>query len=218
MGHPSVSDVLHYVRSLVGLPQAETLGDAALLRRFAIEREEAALVSLLQRHGPLGLAACRQVLADPHAAEDAFQATFLMPEKPRRSTGRSRSALGCTVSRTALPGRPRSPQPDATLMRRRRSLGRWPRSGQGKTAADEAILKWMHNEAKDKTDGWWLCRTELEHYRAYTAESGLQAAMLFRGGKRGLPPLEKLLADYRPRMVTIEVGIYVRVSHILEER
>src|SRR5437016_3969379 len=43
--------------------------------------------------------------------------------------------------------------------------GTWPRSGKGKTAADEAILKWMHTEAKDKTDGWWLCRTELEHYR-----------------------------------------------------
>ena len=32
----------------------------------------------------------------------------------------------------------------------------------------------MTAEARDKTDGWWLCRTELEHYRAYTAESGLK--------------------------------------------
>lgn len=86
--------------------------------------------------------------------------------------------------------------------------GTWARSGKGKTEEDQAILKWMHTEAKDKTDGWWLCRTEVVHYRAHTSESGLQAAMLFAGGKRGLAPLEKLLDTYRPRMVTFEVGIY----------
>src|ERR1700732_3530973 len=31
----------------------------------------------------------------------------------------------------------------------------WARSGKGKTAEDEAVLKWMHTDAKDKTDGWW---------------------------------------------------------------
>lgn len=86
--------------------------------------------------------------------------------------------------------------------------GTWPRSGKGKTPEDIAILKWMHTDAKDKTDGWWLCRTELEHYRAYTAESGLKSAMLLEGGKRGLPTLEKMLDEYKPRIVTIECGIY----------
>ncbi len=86
--------------------------------------------------------------------------------------------------------------------------GTWPRSGKGKTREDEAILKWMHTDKKNKTDGWWLCRTELVPYRAYTAESGLKSAMLFAGGKRGLPTLEKMLDDYKPRMVTIECGIY----------
>jgi lysophospholipase L1-like esterase len=86
--------------------------------------------------------------------------------------------------------------------------GSWPRNGKGKTPEDTAILKWMHTEAKDKTDGWWLCRTELEHYRAYTSESGLKSAMLLDGGKRGLPTLEKMLDEYKPRMVTIECGIY----------
>jgi hypothetical protein len=86
--------------------------------------------------------------------------------------------------------------------------GTWARSGKGKTAEDEAILKWMHTGANDKTDGWWLCRMEVVHYRAHTSESGLQAAMLLEGGKRGLPTLEKILDEYRPRMVTLEVGIY----------
>lgn len=86
--------------------------------------------------------------------------------------------------------------------------GTWARNGKGKTRDDEAILKWMHTEKRDKTDGWWLCRTEVEHYRAYTSESGLKSAMLLEGGNRGLPKLEKLLDEYKPRIVTIECGIY----------
>ncbi len=86
--------------------------------------------------------------------------------------------------------------------------GTWPRSGQGKTGDDRAILDWMHLEKKDKADGWWLCRTEIEHYRAYTSESGLKSAMLLAGGRRGLPKLAKLLDEYQPQMVTIECGIY----------
>jgi hypothetical protein len=84
----------------------------------------------------------------------------------------------------------------------------WARSGKGKTAEDQAILEWMHAGKNDTTDGWWLCRTELEHYRAYTSESGLKSGMLLAGGKRGLPTLEKILDEYKPRMVTIECGIY----------
>jgi dienelactone hydrolase len=86
--------------------------------------------------------------------------------------------------------------------------GTWARSGKGKTPDDLAILRWMHTDTRDKRDGWWLCRTEVVGYRAYTAESGLKSAMLFTGGKRGLPTLEKMLDDYQPRMVTIECGIY----------
>ena len=86
--------------------------------------------------------------------------------------------------------------------------GTWPRSGKGKTAEDRAILEWMHTDNKDRSDGWWLCRTEVKPYRAYTSESGLKSAMLSGGGKRGLPTLEKMLDEYRPRMVTIECGIY----------
>lgn len=86
--------------------------------------------------------------------------------------------------------------------------GTWARSGKGKTAADQATLAWMHTDAKDATDGWWLCRMEIVPYRAHTAESGLTSAMLLAGGKRGLAPLEKLLDDFKPRMTTIECGIY----------
>jgi hypothetical protein len=84
----------------------------------------------------------------------------------------------------------------------------WARQGKGKTAQDEAVLKWMHTNANDKTDGWWLCRHEVVSHRAYTAESGLQSSWLFKGGALGLPPLEKMLDDYKPQIVVLEVGIY----------
>jgi RNA polymerase sigma factor (sigma-70 family) len=55
--------------------------DAELLRRFAQGRgdagAEAAFAALVERHGPMVRGACRRVLNDRHAADDAFQATFL---------------------------------------------------------------------------------------------------------------------------------------------
>jgi RNA polymerase sigma factor (sigma-70 family) len=52
--------------------------DAALLTRYARHRDSAAFAELLRRHGPVVLGACRRTLSDPHDAEDAFQAVFLV--------------------------------------------------------------------------------------------------------------------------------------------
>jgi RNA polymerase sigma factor (sigma-70 family) len=55
--------------------------DRELLERFANRRDasaEAAFESLVRRHGPMVLRVCRNALADPNDAHDAFQATFLM--------------------------------------------------------------------------------------------------------------------------------------------
>jgi RNA polymerase sigma factor (sigma-70 family) len=52
--------------------------DAELLTLFAARRDQAAFEALVRRHGPMVLAVCRQLLADGHDAEDAFQATFLV--------------------------------------------------------------------------------------------------------------------------------------------
>jgi RNA polymerase sigma factor (sigma-70 family) len=52
--------------------------DRQLLQRFAEHHEGAAFEALLTRHGPLVLNLCRRLLRDAQAAEDAFQATFLV--------------------------------------------------------------------------------------------------------------------------------------------
>jgi RNA polymerase sigma factor (sigma-70 family) len=56
------------------------LTDAQLLERVARRgvSAEAAFEAILTRHGSAVLACCRRVLGDPAAAEDAFQATFLV--------------------------------------------------------------------------------------------------------------------------------------------
>jgi RNA polymerase sigma factor (sigma-70 family) len=70
--------VLRLLRRLVGAGSGGDSTDGQLLQRFAGQREEAAFAALVQRHGPLVLGVCRRVLHDPHDADDAFQATFLV--------------------------------------------------------------------------------------------------------------------------------------------
>jgi RNA polymerase sigma factor (sigma-70 family) len=100
MARRSLAGVLDFVRSLVGTGQADCCDDASLLRRFAIQRDEAAFVALVQRHGPLVLSVCRQVLRDPHAAEDAFQVTFLVLAR-KAACIRSRESLAAWLHRVA---------------------------------------------------------------------------------------------------------------------
>lgn len=68
-------------RTLEGLIQSGSLvglSDEELLDRFVESRAPQAFEAILERHGPLVLAVCRQVLADPNDVEDAFQASFLV--------------------------------------------------------------------------------------------------------------------------------------------
>jgi RNA polymerase sigma factor (sigma-70 family) len=75
-GH--LDDVMRHLRRLAGQPPGGGAADAHLLARYSGAREEEAFRALLQRHGPMVLGVCRRLLRDPHAAEDAFQATFLV--------------------------------------------------------------------------------------------------------------------------------------------
>jgi RNA polymerase sigma factor (sigma-70 family) len=70
--------VLHFLRKLRVAESTTRLQDRDLLRCFVKEREEAAFTALIQRHGPMVLRVCLQVLHQEQDAEDAFQATFLI--------------------------------------------------------------------------------------------------------------------------------------------
>ena len=61
--------------SLSGLSDGQLLGRFSDLRD---ERRESAFRELIDRHGPMVMGVCRQVVRHPHDAEDAFQATFLV--------------------------------------------------------------------------------------------------------------------------------------------
>jgi RNA polymerase sigma factor (sigma-70 family) len=58
--------------------QGTAATDSHLLDCFVKERDSAAFRNLVVRHGPAVLQVCRGVLQDAHAADDAFQATFLV--------------------------------------------------------------------------------------------------------------------------------------------
>jgi RNA polymerase sigma factor (sigma-70 family) len=73
-----LSPVLQFLRRLAPAGDLASLSDGQLLDRFLAGREEPAFAALLQRHGPMVWAVCRHLLASPHDAEDAFQATFLV--------------------------------------------------------------------------------------------------------------------------------------------
>ena len=72
---------LRYLRTLYRVGVVGDLTDGQLLERFVAGRDEAAeagFAALVERHGPMVLRVCRQILGDAHDAEDAFQATFLV--------------------------------------------------------------------------------------------------------------------------------------------
>ena len=53
-------------------------GDGALLACYVAEGDNEAFGALVARHGPMVRGVCRRLIRDPHDADDAFQAVFLV--------------------------------------------------------------------------------------------------------------------------------------------
>src|SRR5262245_1225460 len=73
----ALTAILRHVRRATPAQPTDRL-DADLVACYGRTRDEAAFRELLRRHGPLVWGVCSRLLRDRHAAEDAFQATFLV--------------------------------------------------------------------------------------------------------------------------------------------
>jgi RNA polymerase sigma factor (sigma-70 family) len=78
MATAALTGVLQHLRTMVHAKAYEETSDRRLLEVFFQEREEAAFITVLKRHGPMVFQVCRRVLGNPQDAEDVFQATFLL--------------------------------------------------------------------------------------------------------------------------------------------
>src|SRR5262245_39547469 len=127
MVQSTLNDVLRHLRSLCASEAIRDLGDDELLQRFLARREETSFAILVQRHGPMVLGVCQRVLRDAHAAEDAFQAAFLVLVR-RSASIRKRGSLASwlygVAQRIALRVRAR----DAAQRSRDRRAGAMPRA------------------------------------------------------------------------------------------
>ena len=82
--------------TLAGLSDGQLLERIAALRgigRGENTEVDSAFALLIERHGPMVLRVCRGVLGDPHEADDAFQATFLVLLR-QAGTIRKRESVG----------------------------------------------------------------------------------------------------------------------------
>ena len=108
-------------------------GDRALLESFLAEGDEAAFEALVARHGPMVRGVCRRLLASPHDADDAFQATFLVLV---RKAGRLRDAdrLGPWLHGVALRVATKARMLEARRRRRQGTGGDEPPAREGPDA------------------------------------------------------------------------------------
>jgi RNA polymerase sigma factor (sigma-70 family) len=83
----SLATILKRIRTSRGGDDTSAVSDGELLRRFQSQGDEAAFELLMWRHGPMVLGVCRRILHDHHAAEDAFQTSFLTLARKAGSIG-----------------------------------------------------------------------------------------------------------------------------------
>ena len=104
-----MDETLRQLRQAAEASTADALSDRELIGRFLAERDESAFESLVARHGPMVLGLCVHIIGDRHAAEEAFQATFLTLARKAESV-RDRDRLACwlyaVARRVALEARP----------------------------------------------------------------------------------------------------------------
>src|SRR5262249_56405355 len=96
MGDRPAERVSRNIDALFRLGVVTGLSDGRLLERFLARSDaegQVAFEAIMRRHGPMVLGVCRRVLGHHQAAEDAFQATFMVLAL-KASAVREREQLG----------------------------------------------------------------------------------------------------------------------------
>lgn len=176
--------------------EAGTLGglaDGQLLKRFAARdgaAAEAAFALLVERHGAMVLRVCRSILADSHAADDAFQASFLVLAQKAGSL-RARDDIGPWLYQVAY--RVSSCARSAAARRRRHELAAAEeRAGATHVETPEDVGPIVHEEVNALPDRYRaavvLCclegRTHAEAARRLGCPVGTVESRLARGRER----------------------------------
>ena len=78
MPEERVHPILRFIRRIAAAGEVRQLPDYQLLQRYAKQKDDTAFEVLVKRHGDMVWRVCRNVVGESNAAEDAFQATFLV--------------------------------------------------------------------------------------------------------------------------------------------
>src|SRR5690349_11252461 len=101
MASGSVGGGLRHFSRLFSHGSGAGLTEGQLLERGVSRHDEAALSAVVERHGPMVLGVCRNLLQDPNDVDDAFQATFLVLVR-RAESLRRHDQLGSWLYGVAL--------------------------------------------------------------------------------------------------------------------
>jgi RNA polymerase sigma factor (sigma-70 family) len=193
----SLDATLGLFRRLLGLSSAAATGDGDLLDAFVRRRDERAFEELVRRHGPMVLGVCRRVLRESHAADDAFQVTFLTLAC-KASSLRGGQALPAWLHRVAfhVALRVRSRGRRAREIEREAALMSRPESADESAPGELSAV--LDEELQRLPDGLRgplvLCGLEGKTHEEAARELGWPAGSLSKRLARGRELLRKRLA------------------------
>jgi RNA polymerase sigma factor (sigma-70 family) len=172
-------------------------GEEQLLRQFVAAGDAIAFEALVARHGPMVLSVCRRILGDPHAAADAFQATFLVLV---RKAGRLRAVdqLGPWLHGVAfrVAARARS---DAARRRARETRGARAEAVEDARPAEQAELRGLLDREVDRLPESYRRAVILCYLEGQTHEEAARRLGCTPGMLRGR--LDRARAKLRARLV-----------------
>lgn len=209
--------LLHWNRCV-----ASTVSDGDLVRSYLEDHAEEPFRLLVERHGRMVLGVCRHRLGDPHAAEDAFQATFLLLARRASSICRPESVAAwlhrtairiCTKARRAAMRRRLREVPFSAGVPSEDSCSTSLTTSDVLLALEEEVERLPERYRTPLLLCYWQGMTQAEAARSLGCSEGSVKASLERGRKRlaqrltqrGLAPRAILVAPLAAAMVPREL-------------